>query len=224
MRVLLVEDDALIADAIEVTFRREGFHVDWVADGLSAEEALASSAFDLVLLDLGLPGQDGITLLRWLRGQGGHNAQGKQIPVIILTAREAVENRIEGLDLGADDYMVKPFDMQELMARARAMIRRANGRAVPALEIGDIILDPAARTLRKDNTLTDLPPLAFQVLQVLLERRGRVVSKDDLAQVLYGWDDGAESNTVEVYISQIRRRLGTDLIRTIRGIGYVIDQ
>ncbi|WIY27787.1 response regulator transcription factor [Parasedimentitalea psychrophila] len=218
MRVLLVEDEKLIADAVKVSMTRDGYHVDWVADANSAEDALVTSQFDLVILDLGLPGRDGLSLLRWLRNTDRNE------PVVILTAREAVENRIEGLDLGADDYMTKPFDMKELLARARAQIRRANGRSAPRLTHGDIEVDPAAHTVTHKGEVVEISPLAFQVLVLLLERKGRVVSKDDLAESLYGWEEGAESNTVEVYVSQIRRRLTGDLIRTIRGIGYIIDK
>lgn len=218
MRVLLVEDESLIADALIVSMNRDGYHVDWVEDASSAEEALCSSDFDLVILDLGLPGRDGLSLLRWMRGAG------RSEPVIILTARGAVDNRIEGLDLGADDYMTKPFEMKELLARARAQIRRANGRRTPELTHGEIAVDLAAHVVTHNGKTIELAPLAFQVLVLLLERKGRVISKDELTESLYGWDDGAESNTVEVYVSQIRKRLDRNLIRTIRGVGYIIDK
>lgn len=218
MRVLLVEDEKLIADAIKVSMVRDGYHVDWVEDANSAEEALVTSQFDLVLLDLGLPGRDGLSLLQWLR------TKGRNEPVIILTAREAVENRIEGLDHGADDYLTKPFDMKEMLARARAQIRRSHGRSSPKLTHLDIEVDPAAHTVSQCGQAIELAPLAYQVLVLLLERKGRVVSKDDLAESLYGWEDGAESNTVEVYVSQIRRKISGNLIRTIRGVGYIIDK
>jgi two-component system response regulator QseB len=218
MRILLVEDEKLIADAIKVSLGRAGYHVDWASDGDSAEEALATSDFDLIILDLGLPGQDGLSLLKHIRRQG------RSEPVIILTARDAVENRIEGLDYGADDYMTKPFDMDELLARARVQIRRANGRSRPVLSMRGVTLDPAAHTVTLNDAPVELAPLAFQVLSILMERKGRVVTKDDLASCLYGWEEGAESNTVEVYVSQIRRRLDSGLIRTIRGIGYIIDK
>ncbi len=217
MRLLLVEDDELIGDAILVSMSREGYHVDWVRDGYEAEEALASTAFDLVLLDLGLPGQDGMKVLKWLRKQD------RAEPVIILTARSAVENRIEGLDLGADDYMVKPFDMDELQARIRAHIRRSNGRTNPLLSHGNVTVDLAAQIVRFEDERVELSPQAYQLLVILLERQGWVISKDELAEKLYGWDDGPESNIIEVYISQIRKRIRPDLVRTIRGIGYVVD-
>ena len=218
MRVLLVEDEALIADAIQVSLSRDGYMVEWVADADTAENALATTGCDLVLLDLGLPGRDGLSVLRWMR------AAERSEPVIILTAREAVENRIEGLDCGADDYLIKPFDMNELLARTRALVRRANGRSAPNIAHGDIVVVPAALKVFRNEKPVELSPLAFQVLMLLLERSGRIVSKDDLADSLYGWDGSAESNTVEVYVSQIRKRLGSDLIRTVRGVGYVIDK
>lgn len=218
LRVLLVEDERLIADAIIVSLSRDGHTVEWVTDADNGETALATTTFDLVLLDLGLPARDGLSLLRWMRDTR------RTTPVIILTAREAVENRIAGLDCGADDYLIKPFDMEELLARARALVRRANGRSAPNIVYEDIIVDPASLTVLHDGKLVELSPLAFQVLVLLLERSGRIVSKDDLAENIYGWDGSAESNTVEVYVSQIRRRLRSDLIRTIRGIGYIIDK
>lgn len=218
LRVLLVEDEGLIADAIIVSLSRDGHTVEWVTDADTGETALATTTFDLVLLDLGLPARDGLSLLRWMRDTR------RTTPVIILTAREAVENRIAGLDCGADDYLIKPFDMDELLARARALVRRANGRSAPNIVYEDIIVDPASLTVLHDGKLVELSPLAFQVLVLLLERSGRIVSKNDLAENIYGWDGSAESNTVEVYVSQIRRRLRSDLIRTIRGIGYIIDK
>ncbi|ATG44232.1 two-component system response regulator [Phaeobacter piscinae] len=217
MRVLLVEDDDLIGDAIHASMNGSGYHADWVKNGLDAEDALATSEFDLVILDLGLPGQDGISVLRWLRKN--HRSE----PVIILTARSAVKHRIEGLDLGADDYMVKPFDMEELHARVRARIRRSHGRSEPDLIHGELCVDPAARSVRYKGEPVELSSQAYQVLVALLERTGRVISKDELAETLYGWDEGPESNIIEVYVSQIRKRIDPGLIRTIRGIGYVVD-
>lgn len=218
LRVLLVEDEELIADALCISLARDGYRVEWVNDADTAEAALSTTGFDLVLLDLGLPGRDGLSLLRWMRDRR------RAEPVIILTAREAVENRIEGLDCGADDYLIKPFDMNELLARARALVRRANGRSAPNIVHDDIVIVPSALQILRNGEQVDLSPLAFQVLVLLLERSGRIVSKDDLAESLYGWDGNAESNTVEVYVSQIRKRLRSDLIRTIRGVGYVIDK
>lgn len=221
MRILLIEDEFLIADAIKASLERQGHHVDWVDDGLSAQDALEADSFDLAILDLGLPNKDGLAVLRDVRSNG--NAT----PILILTAREATENRIEGLDLGADDYLVKPFDMDELIARCRALIRRSNQRANPLLTHddgeGEIVLDPASQIVRFKQKPIDLSPFAYQTLHALLERKGRIVSKDDLSSILYGWDEEAESNVIEVYISQIRKKTYAGLIRTIRGVGYIID-
>ncbi|WP_422374500.1 response regulator transcription factor [Roseibium sp.] len=217
MRILLVEDEYLIADAIKASLERQAHHVDWVKDGRSAQDALAADRFDLTVLDLGLPHKDGMDVLRDLRRSGD------KTPVLILTARDAVQNRIEGLDLGADDYLAKPFDMDELVARCRALIRRSNQNADPVLKHGDVELDTASQSVRYKSQKIELPPLAYQTLQVLLERQGRVVSKNDLSATLYGWEPEAESNVIEVYISQIRKKTRNDLIRTIRGVGYIID-
>mgnify|MGYP001800833455 CR=1 FL=1 len=218
MRVLLVEDEELIADALCISLARDGYRVEWVNEADTAETALSTTRFDLVLLDLGLPGRDGLSLLRWMRDTR------RSEPVIILTAREAVENRIEGLDCGADDYLIKPFDMNELLARSRALVRRANGRSAPNIVHDEIVIVPSALQVLRNGEQVALSPLAFQVLVLLLERSGRIVSKEDLAENIYGWDGNAESNTVEVYVSQIRKRLRSNLIRTVRGIGYVIDK
>lgn len=217
MRILLIEDEFLIADAIKASLERQAHRVDWVKDGISAYDALEADNFDLAILDLGLPKKDGLDVLRDVRRSGD------KTPILILTARDAVENRIEGLDLGADDYLVKPFDMDELIARCRALIRRSNQNADPLLKHGDVELNTASQIVRFKGTKIELPPLAYQTLQVLLERQGRVVSKNDLSAALYGWEEEAESNVIEVYISQIRKKTRNDLIRTIRGVGYIID-
>lgn len=217
MRILLIEDEFLIADAIKVSLERQGHHVDWVDDGINAQAALEGDHFDLAILDLGLPNKDGMAVLSDVR------AKGIATPILILTAREAIENRIEGLDLGADDYLVKPFDMEELIARCRALIRRSNQRANPLLRYKQVELDPASQMVRYQGQKVDLSPLAYQTLQVLLERKGRIVSKDDLASILYGWEEEAESNVIEVYVSQIRKKTEAGLIRTIRGVGYIVD-
>jgi len=217
IRILLVEDEALIADAIRVSLTRAGYHVDWTSDADSAEEALRSNQFHLIILDLGLPGRDGLTVLSWLR-------QKQNVPVIILTARETTENRIEGLDLGADDYMIKPFEMDELLARCRVQLRRAAGRSAPQMTYAGIVVSPSDQSVHLNGERIDLPLQAYRILVLLLDRQGHVVSKSDLSEALYGWDDGVESNTIEVYVSLIRRKLGKDLIRTIRGLGYVIEK
>ena len=218
IRILLVEDEPLIADAIRVSMTRAGYHVDWAADADTAEEALRNGQFQLIVLDLGLPDRDGLSLLRWVRQQD------IPVPVIILTARETTENRVEGLDLGADDYVTKPFDMDELLARCRVQLRRASGRSTPELTHGNITIHPQDHAVLLGGQRVDLPMQAYRLLLLLIERRGHIVSKSELAESLYGWDEGAESNTIEVYVSQIRRKLGKDLIRTIRGMGYVIEK
>ncbi|MES0885337.1 response regulator transcription factor [Roseibium sp. SCP14] len=217
MRILLVEDEHLIADAIKSFLERQEYRVDWVNDGLVAEAALASGSFDLVILDLGLPGQDGLDLLKRLRQDQ------KGIPVLILSARETTRNRIEGLNLGADDYLTKPFDMEELLARCRALARRSAGRTRLPLQHDNLTLDlEQQRTFYKGQEVV-LQPLAFRLLTILLQCQGRVVSKSDLMEKLYGWEENAESNVLEVYVSQIRRRTDARLIRTIRGVGYIVD-
>ncbi|GHB17257.1 DNA-binding response regulator [Pseudovibrio japonicus] len=218
MRVLLVEDERLIADAIKAFLERHEFRVDWVDDGLVAEEALHTGEFDLVILDLGLPGQDGLDFLRAIRDDKA------DVPVLILSARETTKNRIDGLNLGADDYLTKPFDMEELLARCRALVRRSAGRSRMLLEHGRLTLDLDQKKASYDGKEVVLQPLAFRLLTILLERRGRVVSKSDLMEKLYGWDENAESNVLEVYVSQIRRKITSKLIRTIRGVGYIVDE
>ncbi|WP_109317325.1 response regulator transcription factor [Pseudovibrio ascidiaceicola] len=218
MRVLLVEDERLIADAIKAFLERHEFIVDWVDDGLLAEDALRTGEFDLVILDLGLPGQDGLEFLRAVRDDKA------DVPILILSARETTKNRIDGLNLGADDYLTKPFDMEELLARCRALVRRSAGRTRMLLQHGALTLDLDQKKACYDSTEVVLQPLAFRLLTILLERRGRVVSKSDLMEKLYGWEENAESNVLEVYVSQIRRKTTPKLIRTIRGVGYIVDE
>ncbi|KZL10887.1 response regulator transcription factor [Pseudovibrio ascidiaceicola] len=218
MRVLLVEDERLIADAIKAFLERHEFIVDWVDDGLLAEDALRTGEFDLVILDLGLPGQDGLEFLRAVRDDKA------DVPILILSARETTKNRIDGLNLGADDYLTKPFDMEELLARCRALVRRSAGRTRMLLQHGALTLDLDQKKACYDSAEVVLQPLAFRLLTILLERRGRVVSKSDLMEKLYGWEENAESNVLEVYVSQIRRKTTPKLIRTIRGVGYIVDE
>ncbi|MEM9630354.1 MAG: response regulator transcription factor [Pseudomonadota bacterium] len=217
MRILLVEDEHLIADAIKSFLERQEYLVDWVNDGLVAEAALKSGSFDLVILDLGLPGLDGLDLLKRLR------LDQKSTPVLILSARETSRNRIEGLNLGADDYLTKPFDMEELLARCRALVRRSAGRTRLSLQHGNLTLDLDQQKVFYNGHDVVLQPLAFRLLAILLQCQGRVVSKSDLMEKLYGWEENAESNVLEVYVSQIRRRTDAKLIRTIRGVGYIVD-
>ena len=215
MRILLIEDDALIGEAIAERLGREHYSIEWVRDGDQADAALAAGGLDLAILDIGLPHRSGLDVLKAARSRGDG------VPVLILTARDSVDDRIRGLNQGADDYLVKPFDMGELVARCRALSRRACGRIDNVLKINGIEVDSTAHTVHRDGETISLPPHELKVLRYLMERVNRVVSKDQLAEMLYGWDEGAESNTVEVYISQIRKKLGAGIITTIRGIGYV---
>lgn len=221
MRLLLVEDDRLLGDALHAGLTRTGHAVDWVRDGEAATTSLADgglNTYAAVVLDLGLPKRDGLEVLQSLRRRS------LALPVLILTARDTIEDRIRGLDAGADDYLVKPFDLGELTARLRALVRRANGRPLPMIEIQGIALDPAAHTVRVDGTPVELSAKEFALLHVLMLNAGRVLSRTQLEQQLYSWDAEVGSNTVEVYIHHLRRKLGRDLIRTIRGVGYLIGQ
>jgi two-component system OmpR family response regulator len=218
MRVLLVEDDRMIAQGLLTALRQDGHAVDWMQDGTSADEALRASTFDLVLLDLGLPRRDGLTVLRELRGRRDAT------PVIILTARDDVSDRIAGLDAGADDYVVKPFDLDELAARMRSVLRRAAGRGDPFIEHAGIRLNPVTHSVEKDGAAVHLSAHEFAVLEALMQRPGAVLSRAQLEDRLYGWQDSVESNAVEVYIHGLRRKLGAESIRTLRGVGYFIPK
>jgi two-component system, OmpR family, response regulator QseB len=218
MRVLLVEDDALLGDGIRAGLKQAGFAVDWAQDGHAAKLALETEEYALLVLDLGLPRLSGMELLKWLR------ACGNRLPVLILTARDTVADRVAGLDAGADDYLIKPFDLDELIARLRALLRRSGGQAEPLLRHGGIELDPAAHQVRKDGQTVELSAREFTLLHELLLHAGRVQSREQLEQRLYGWGEEVESNSVEVHIHHLRRKLGTELIRTLRGVGYVIDK
>ncbi|ANQ83354.1 response regulator [Azoarcus olearius] len=216
MRILLVEDDALLGDGLQAGLRLAGFNADWVRSAEAAETALALEHFSAVVLDLGLPGRDGNSLLAALRQR--HD----DIPVLILTARDAVADKVRGLDLGADDYMVKPVDLDELAARLRAALRRAGGRASGVIRHGEVELDPAARRVRRAGAEVALTSREFDLLYVLLSRAGTVLTRRMLDEQLYAWDEGAESNTLEVHIHHLRRKLGADLIHTVRGVGYTV--
>ena len=218
MRVLLIEDDALLGDGVCVGLTQAGFTVDWVKDGKSGLAASAAAGHDLVILDLGLPGIPGQQVLSSLRNQG------IETPVLILTARDTVDERNAGLDAGADDYMTKPFDLDELAARVRALLRRRSGRAAPLLTHGDIVLDPAAHTVSLKGQPVNLSHREFSLLQLLLESAGRVLSRQHFEESLYGWDEEIESNAIEVHIHHLRKKLNPDLIRTVRGVGYTIDK
>jgi two-component system response regulator QseB len=219
MRILLVEDDRMIAEAVRKGLRGEGWAVDWVGDGsaaLAAVAAAAEQAYDLVLLDLGLPKRDGLEVLRALRGLGHH------VPVLILTARDAVADRVKGLDAGADDYLVKPFDLDELAARMRALLRRQAGRSSSLIQHGPITLDPTTHEVTLAGAPVALSAREFALLEALLARPGAVLSKAQLEEKMYGWGEEIGSNTVEVYVHALRKKLGAESIRNVRGLGYTL--
>lgn len=218
MRILLAEDDPQLGDGLTVGLRQAGFTVDWVRDGPAADVALQAEAFDLLVLDLGLPRLGGLDVLARVRGRG------QAVPVLILTARDAVGDKVAGLDGGADDYLVKPVDLDELAARIRALIRRSAGRSAPLLVWGELVLDPAARRLTRAGEPVDLSGREFALLQMLLEGAGRVLTRGQLEQSLYGWGDEPDSNALEVHIHHLRKKLGSELIRTLRGVGYTIPR
>jgi DNA-binding response OmpR family regulator len=218
MRILLVEDDPQLGDGLMVGLRQAGFAVDWVRDGHAADLALSTETFDLVVLDLGLPRLSGMEVLKRARDRG------RTAPVLILTARDATGDKVAGLDAGADDYLVKPIDLDELTARIRALTRRSAGRAAPLLTHGDLALDPAAHSVTLAGQPVELASREFSLLQMLLESAGRVLTRSQLEQSLYGWGDEPDSNALEVHIHHLRRKLGSDLIRTLRGVGYTIPK
>jgi two-component system OmpR family response regulator/two-component system response regulator QseB len=218
MRILLVEDDLQLGDGLMVGLRQAGFAVDWVRDGHAADLALSTETFDLVVLDLGLPRLSGMEVLKRARDRG------RTTPVLILTARDATGDKVSGLDAGADDYLVKPIDLDELTARIRALTRRSAGRAAPLLTRGNLALDPAAHSVTLAGQPVDLASREFSLLQMLLESAGRVLTRSQLEQSLYGWGDEPDSNALEVHIHHLRRKLGSELIRTLRGVGYTIPK
>ena len=216
MRVLLVEDDAMIGESIRKGLRHEGYVVDWVQDGRAAEIAIESEPYALVLLDLGLPRKDGIAVLASIRGRTD------RVPVLILTARDAVADRVKGLDAGADDYLVKPFDLDELTARMRAVLRRHAGRAEPIVKHGALTLNPVTHEVTYRGQPIPVSVREFALLQALLERPGAALSRGQLEERLYGWGEEVASNSVEVHIHNLRKKLGESAIRTVRGVGYSI--
>ncbi len=218
MRVLIVEDDEMIGAAVRRGLEGEGYAPDWVQDGVSAARALRDVAYDLVILDLGLPRRGGLEVLAELRRRRD------AVPVLVVTARDAVSDRVRGLDAGADDYLVKPFDLDELAARVRALLRRKGGRAEPLLEIGDLALDPAAHEVRLAGAPVALSAREFALLRILMEHPGRPVSRAELEDRLYGWGREVESNAVEVHIHALRRKLGSQWIRNLRGVGWLIPE
>jgi len=218
MRLLLVEDDAMIGETVLDVLRDEHYAVDWVRDGNMADQALRSEQYDLVLLDLGLPKRDGLDVLRALR------ARRATVPVLIATARDAVSDRIAGLDAGADDYVVKPYDTDELLARIRALLRRSAGRGEPAFEHKGVSLNPATREATVQGAPVSLSAREWAVLEPLLARPGVVLSRSQLEEKLFSWKDDISSNAVEVYIHGVRKKLGADLIQTVRGLGYLVPK
>jgi two-component system OmpR family response regulator/two-component system response regulator QseB len=218
MRILVVEDDPLLGDALQAGLRQRGFDVDWVRDGVTGELALRGEPFAAVVLDLGLPRQDGTTLLRKTR------ARGADTPILVLTARGAIEERVATFDSGADDYVVKPVDLDELAARLRALIRRSRGEPAPVLEIGSLRLDPAARSVTFEERPVDLEAREFNLLQELMTNAGRVLSREQLERRLYPWGEEVDSNAIEVHVHHLRRKLAPALIRTVRGVGYTMPR
>ena len=216
MRILLAEDDPLLGDGLRTGLRQLGFLVDWVRDGEAAERELRAGAHAAALLDLGLPLKDGLDVLTAVRRAG------ISLPVLVLTARDAVPDRIRGLDLGADDYVVKPVDLNELAARLRALVRRAHGQSQECLTAGAVMLDPAARSVEQGGVPVTLSTREFDLLHALMLNAGRVLSREQLEQHLYGWGQEVESNAIEVHVHHLRRKLGNAIVRTVRGVGYLL--
>ena len=216
MRLLLAEDDPMIGDGVRRGLAQDGFAVDWVRDGRAAELALAENVHDLVLLDLGLPRKEGLDVLAAMRRRGDAR------PVLVLTARDAVADRVAGLDAGADDYLVKPFGLSELAARIRALVRRQSGRATTRVELGPLSVDPATREVRLADAGIALSAREYALLEALIARPGAILSRAQLEEKLYGWKDAVDSNAVEVHLSSLRRKLGSGWIRNVRGLGWMI--
>ena len=215
MRVLLAEDDELLGSGLKAGLGQHGFAVDWVRDGVAAERELLARQHEVAVLDLGLPRQDGLDALAAVR------AKGVRTPVLVLTARDAIDARIQGLDGGADDYIVKPVDLGELAARLRALVRRAHGVPTTRLMLGEVALDPAARQVWRGDEAVELSTREFDLLQVFMLHAGRVLTREQIEQHLYNWGSEVSSNAVEVHIHNLRRKLGPELIETVRGVGYV---
>jgi len=218
MRILLVEDDALLGDGIQKSLGHLGFTVDWMRNGRQGENALSGEEYAAVVLDLGLPQQDGLTLLQSVRNKG------IRTPVLILTARDGKLDKLKGFNLGADDYVIKPIDMEELAARLRALIRRSTGHASPRIHLGDVEIDPESRQAWYAGKPVELSAKEFAVLEMLLQNAGRVLTRTQLEQSIYGWGDSADSNTIEVFIHHLRKKLGSNFIQTLRGIGYTVGR
>jgi len=218
MRILLAEDDPLLGDGLKAGLGQRGFQVDWVRDGEAAERELRARNHEAAVLDLGLPRKDGLDVLAHVRRAG------VATPLLVLTARDTVPDRVRGLDSGADDYVLKPVDVDELAARLRALVRRAHGRPEERLEAHGVVLDPAARAVRKDGVEVTLQAREFDLLHALMLNAGRVLSREQLERHLYRWGQEVESNAVEVHVHNLRRKLGAELVRTVRGIGYILPR
>lgn len=222
MRILLVEDDEMLAEGLRIGLIQNLYTVDWVKNGQAALQCLLTENFDAVILDLALPRLSGAEVLKTIRKKG------KQIPVLILTAKDQTVDRVTGLDMGADDYLVKPFQLEEICARLRALMRRYSGRASPSITYDYknklIVLDPAAHTVSLNGTLTELSRREHDLLQMLIENQGKVLSRETMTQCLYGWSNSVDSNALEVHIHNLRKRFGNDFIKTVRGIGYVVEK
>ncbi len=218
MRLLLVEDDEILGDGLKSGLTMEGYAVDWLTDGKQADEALQTHSYEILVLDLNLPGMNGLDVLKALRKRKDATL------VLILTARDTVNDRVIGLDSGADDFVVKPFDMNEICARLRALIRRHGGRGTPLLEHKGVVLDPASHKVTVDGRDVDISQKEFEVLNFLLANKGAVISRARLEETLYSWNSEIESNTVEVHIHHLRKKLPANFIRTVRGVGYIIDE
>jgi len=216
MRILLVEDDPMIGESVAEGLKSEGYAVDWVRDGKEAEASVGATPYSLVVLDLGLPRRDGIEVLKGIRERH------LDVPVLVMTARDTVRDRIKGLDAGADDYLVKPFDLDELTARVRALIRRAAGRAEPLIERGPLVINPATREITWRGEPVSLSAREYALLAALAERPGLVLSRAQLEEKLWGWNEAVGSNAVEVHIHNVRKKLGDDVIRNVRGLGYML--
>jgi len=217
MRLLLIEDDPMVGRAVEEGLRRAGFAVDWVADGIGGDAALADHDYDLAVLDLGLPGRDGLTVLQRLRQRG------QSLPVLVVTARDALPDRLAGFEAGADDYLLKPFDLEELVVRVRALLRRAAGNPQTVLAAGDLTLDAARKQVMLAGQPVELSAREFAVLEALMQRPGAVLSRKELEDSIYGWGEEVASNAVEVHLHHLRRKIGSQRIRNVRGVGYRIS-
>ncbi len=218
MRILIVEDDPMLGEGLQVGLSQAGFHPEWVKDGEAAWQTLRHDTFSAVVLDLGLPKLDGLEVLKRVR------ANEQKLPVLVLTARDTAQDVIDGLDSGADDYMVKPCDLGELAARLRALIRRAAGAAAPIMQVGELTLDPASRDVRYEQKEVELSPREFDLLHELMLNAGRVLTRAQLESKIYPWGEEVESNALEVHVHHLRRKTATEVIKTVRGVGYIMPK